>query len=137
VCRMTCPEGQQSDRSGAQPRRKADEEPSPLASAASSEVTRAWRRARFLASLLCLYHSFYYSGATQAVRLTLRFTGHKRNTNYGRSAFNDKVVIAKAARLLWSFVQAVVKCFLLFYFFLHSSTQNQGTLPNLLKKEGL
>ena len=36
------------------------------------------------------------------VLLTLRFTGHKRNTGYGRSAFNDEMDIAKAARLLCS-----------------------------------
>ena len=43
--------------------------------------------------------------------ITPRFTGHKRNADFDQSAFNDEVVLAKAARLLWSFVKAVVKSF--------------------------
>jgi len=46
--------------------------------------------------------------------LTLRFTDHKSDADYGRSAFNDDAAIAKATRLLWSFVKAVV---MLLYFF--------------------
>lgn len=49
---------------------------------------------------------------------TPRFTGHKRNTDYERSAFIDEDVIAKAARLLWSFVKAVV--IQSFYLFLYA-----------------
>jgi len=48
------------------------------------------------------------SSATILSAGTLRFTGHKRTADCVRSAFNDEAVVAKAVRLFWSFVQAVV-----------------------------
>ncbi len=48
-------------------------------------------------------------GSYSLFRLTPRFTGHKRNADHCRSAVNDEAVLGKAARLLWSFLKAVVR----------------------------